>query len=115
MMQVAFQNNPSDFLSKCGSYLAENEAEHNLILSLCQNAEQKLKKGERVDIRCSALFDDDNLVLAAVQTPPHNLVLSKASQPDIEKPTTPAVDSCSASRRESFTESNMDDGPLNQP
>ena len=85
MMQVAFQNNPRDFLKKCGSYLAENEAEHNLILSLCYNIEQRLKKGERAEICCSALFDDENFILAAVQTPPHNLVLSKASAPEIEK------------------------------
>jgi predicted GNAT family acetyltransferase len=85
MMQVAFQSNPRDFLDKCGTYLEQNEVEHNLILTLCQNAEKQLKKGEKVDLRCSVLFDDEHFILAAVQTPPHNLVLSKASQPDIEK------------------------------
>src|SRR3954464_10050228 len=34
-----------------------------------------------------------------------------SSQPDIEQPTTPAADNCKASRRDSFTESNMDGGP----
>lgn len=85
MMQVAFQNNPRDFLAKCGSHLEQNEAEHNLILSLCRSAEQKLKRGEKIDMRFSALFNDNDFVLAAVQTPPHNLVLSKSSQPEIEK------------------------------
>ena len=84
MMQVAFQNSPREFLNKCGSFLDQNEAEHNLILTLCQNAEKKLKKGEKADIRCSILFNDKDFVLAAVQTPPHNLVLSKSSQPEIE-------------------------------
>ena len=85
MMQVTFQNNPRDFLDKCGSYLEQNEAEHNLILTLCQNAEQKLQRGEKAGIRFSTLFDEDNFVLAAVQTPPHNLVLSKSAHQDIDK------------------------------
>ncbi len=85
MIQVAFQSNPRDFLNKCGSFLEKDEVEHNLILTLCQNAEKKLKKGEKADIRCSILTDNGDFILAAVQTPPHNLVLSKSSQPDIEK------------------------------
>lgn len=85
MIQVAFQSNPRDFLEKCGTELKKNEVEHNLMLTLCQNAEQKMKKGEKVDIRCSVLLDGDEFVLAAVQTPPHNLVLSKSSHPEIEQ------------------------------
>ncbi len=85
MLQVAFQSNPQDFLKKCGKRLAENEVEHNLILTLCQHAQQKAEKGEKADIRCSILSDDGNFILAAVQTPPHNLVLSKASRPEIEQ------------------------------
>jgi hypothetical protein len=85
MMQVDFQNNPREFLDKCGPYLRKNEAEHNLILTLCYHAEQKLQRGEKVDIRFSTLSGEDGLVIAAAQTPPHNLVLSKASQADIEK------------------------------
>src|SRR6202795_3659502 len=39
-----------------------------------------------------------------------------SSQPDSENPTVPAMaDNLSASRRDSLAESNMDDGPLNQP
>ncbi|MCE9506743.1 MAG: GNAT family N-acetyltransferase [Alphaproteobacteria bacterium] len=85
MMQVAFQNSPREFLDKCGPYLERNEAEHNLILTLCQGAEQKLQRGEKVDIRFGVLSNEEGLVLVAAQTPPNNLVLSKASGPDIEK------------------------------
>jgi predicted GNAT family acetyltransferase len=85
MIQVAFQTNPQDFLKKCGDLLAKHEVEHNLMLTLCQNAAQKIKKGEKPDIRCSILSSDGDFVVAAVQTPPHNLVLSKAAQPDIEQ------------------------------
>ncbi len=84
MMQVSFQNSPREFLQKCGPYLEQHAAEHNLILTLCQNAAQKQARGEKADIRFSTLFNDNDLVIAAVQTPPANLVLSKSSQPDIE-------------------------------
>lgn len=84
MMQVTFQNNPHDFLARCGAFLAQNEAEHNMILTLCYHMEQRRKKGEKVDIQCSALFNDKDFVMAAVQVPPRNLLLSKASQPEIE-------------------------------
>lgn len=84
MMQVSFQSNPRAFLDKCGNYLERHEAEHNLILTLCRAAEQKHARGEKTEIRFSTLFNDDELILAAVQTPPHNLVLSKCSRPDIE-------------------------------
>src|SRR4051812_26803896 len=84
-MQVDFQATPREFLEKCGPVLEKNEVEHNLMLSLCQSAAKKQKKGENPDIRCSILSDDDSFVLAAVQTPPHNLVLSKASHPEIEQ------------------------------
>lgn len=85
MIHVAFQSNPRDFLKACGPILAKDEIEHNLILTLCQNAEKKIKKGEKADIRCSVVTDDDGFVMAAVQTPPHNLVLSKSAHPNVEQ------------------------------
>ncbi len=84
-MQVAFETNPKSFLEKYGPYLERNEAEHNLILSLCQLAEQRLARGEKADIRFATLSNDDGLVMATVQTPPSNLVLSRATQPEIEQ------------------------------
>ena len=85
MMQVAFENNPADFLKKYGAFLEKNEAEHNLILSLCQTAEQRIAKGEKVDIRFTTLSNDDGIIMATAQTPPHNLVLSRATLPEIEQ------------------------------
>jgi uncharacterized protein len=83
MMQVAFQKNAKDFLGQCGEWLGKSEAEHNLILALCQTAQRHPKKG--LDIRFSTLLEDDDCVVAAVQTPPRNLILSKATKPEIEK------------------------------
>ncbi|MFH1159210.1 MAG: GNAT family N-acetyltransferase [Pseudomonadota bacterium] len=85
MMQVIFQTDPRDFLGRCGAHLEQNEAEHSLILSLCQDALQKQRQGRRPDIFFSSLFDNDEFVVAAVQTPARNLVLSKSGQPEIEK------------------------------
>jgi uncharacterized protein len=84
MMHIAFENNPKKFLNKCGGYLRQHEAEHNLILSLCQSAEQKLERGENCDIRFATLSNDEGLVMATAQTPPHNLVLSRATLQEIE-------------------------------
>jgi predicted GNAT family acetyltransferase len=83
MMQVAFENNPGRFLAKYGDYLRQHEAEHNLILTLCQTAAQKLARGEACDIRFTTLSNDEGVVMATAQTPPHNLVLSRATQHDI--------------------------------
>lgn len=85
MMQVTFEKDPARFLRRCGSYLEKNEAEHSLILSLCQTAEQRAAKGEKVDLSFSTLYEDDDLVVAAAQTPTRNLILSKAALPEVEK------------------------------
>lgn len=84
MMHVDFETDPKAFLEKHGAYLERNEAEHNLILSLCQVAQQRLARGEKYDIRFATLSNDDGLVMATVQTPPSNIVLSRATQPEIE-------------------------------
>ena len=83
MIQVAFQSNPRDFLDRCGKVLEKDPIEHNLILTLCQNAEKKRAAGEDGDIRCAILSDSGEFIVAAVQTPPHNLALSKMKSPDI--------------------------------
>ena len=82
-MQVAFENNPGRFLAKYGEYLRQHEVEHNLILSLCQSAAQKIARGESCDIRFATLSNDEGIVMATAQTPPHNLVLSRATQHEI--------------------------------
>lgn len=84
MFQVAFEHDPASFLEKYGPYLERSEAEHNLILSLCQTAAQRMARGEKFDIRFATLSNDEGLVMATVQTPPQNIVLSRATQPEIE-------------------------------
>ncbi len=84
MMQVVFETNPAEFLKKHGDYLESREAEHNLILSLSHAALQKQQSNEKFDIRFATLMNDDGLVVAAVQGAPHNVVLSRATAPEIE-------------------------------
>ena len=85
MMQVAFEKNPKDFIKKYGAYLARFEAEHNLIFSICQNAEIRAARGEPTGIQLTALSNDEGVVMLAEQTPPHNIVLSRADVADVDQ------------------------------
>ncbi len=83
MIKIDLQHNPKDFLEQCGAFIAQNAAEHNLILTLCSLAEKKIKAGEQSGIRFFTLFNDGEFALAAVRTLPHNLLLSRAQGADI--------------------------------
>lgn len=79
MIEVLHQQAPDDFLKKCGAFLAENAAEHNLLLSMCQRAREK-----KTQIQFSSLIDGEGPIVAAAQMPKRNLVLSRAREGDIE-------------------------------
>jgi predicted GNAT family acetyltransferase len=65
-----------DFLSRAGAFLAEREAEHNLMLGISSGL---LRDPDMYDgppyLAC--LTDRDRLVGAALRTPPYNLILSE--------------------------------------
>jgi len=84
MMQLAYQDTADEFLTRAEPYLKKNEAEHNLLLSLCQKALAAGKRGEKLEMRWATLFDNDNVLLAAMQAPTQNLILSKGNLPEIE-------------------------------
>ncbi|MBI1215579.1 MAG: GNAT family N-acetyltransferase [Alphaproteobacteria bacterium] len=71
-------------MRKCGDFLKQNESEHNLILSLTGAALKRQEAGADPGIRFITLWNDEGLVIATVQTPPHNLILSRAAQPGLE-------------------------------
>jgi predicted GNAT family acetyltransferase len=75
-MQVDFYNSADLFLKACGDFLRQHEVEHNVILSICA------AKGEGTAY--AALFNDDGIVMAAVQAKGHNLVLSRNAQGDAD-------------------------------
>jgi predicted GNAT family acetyltransferase len=79
MLRVDFESDPKKFLARAGEFLHRHEAEHNLMLSLCEAA-QKANTG----IQFATLSSDDGIVMASAQTPGRNLVLSRAEQDGIE-------------------------------
>lgn len=85
MMHIAFETNPEAFLRQCGDFLARYESEHNLIITLATQALKRREAGRADDTRFMTLSNDDGLVVAALQTPPHNLVLSRAAQAGVEE------------------------------
>lgn len=80
MLQVDFETDPKKFLAKHGDYLHKHEAEHTLILSLCEHA----IKTKGSEIRFATLSNDDGMVMTSVHVPGRNLVLSRAEQDGIE-------------------------------
>lgn len=77
-MTVAFHDNPRSFLDQAGAFLQKYEIEHNLILSLCQSVEKKA-----TPFRGLVMSGEEGVLFAAVQTPPHNLVLSRSKGADM--------------------------------
>lgn len=80
MLSVDFETDPKKFLQRTGDFLHRHEAEHTLILSLCEAA---LKSKDR-DLRFATLSSDDGIVMTSVMKEGFNLVLSRAEQDGIE-------------------------------
>jgi len=83
-MQVDVSTNAEEFLARHGAELEKRLAEHNLMLALCQAAAARSAKGENSGIRILTQLDEGELIAAAVQTAPHNVVLSHANVPEVE-------------------------------
>jgi GNAT superfamily N-acetyltransferase len=66
---------PSDFLAAAGPWLAEREAEHNLILGIAATARDHPEMYGPPYL--ATVRGDDGFVAAALRTPPWNLVLSE--------------------------------------
>ena len=73
------------FVATAGAFLVAREAEHNLLLGICSGL-QALAEGDTPTDDPTPDFlvasSDDRIVLAAVRTPPYNLVLSEVDQED---------------------------------
>lgn len=70
----------ADFLAAGGDFLAAREAEHNLILGI---ASSLVGSPDRYDgpPYLAVVSDGDRVVMAAMRTPPFNLVLSEVDDP----------------------------------
>ncbi len=75
-----FETAPA-FLDAAGAFLAEREAEHNLIFGICANltADPTFPASPPY---LGAVFSGSQVIAAAVMTPPWNLVLSCVDDPD---------------------------------
>lgn len=78
-LRVERFNSAPAFLAAAGSFLAEREAEHNLIFGICANltADPGFPSAPPY---LAAVFRGDRVVLAGVMTPPWNLVLSRTEE-----------------------------------
>ena len=69
------------FLGEAGEFLAEREAEHNLVLGICSTIRQTPEQfGDELP-RFAVVRNGDRVVLASLRTPPYNQVLSEVDHP----------------------------------
>jgi hypothetical protein len=84
-MRVARHARVEDFLASAGDFLVEREAEHNLIIGLCE----RLRAEPRLyghDPYFAVAEDRGRILAAALRTPPHNLVLSEVDDEGARAP-----------------------------
>jgi len=75
-MDVERYARTDDFLASAGAFLVASEAEHNLILGICEH----LRDDPRLyghDPYFAVARDGGTIVATALRTPPHNLLLSE--------------------------------------
>ena len=75
-MKVARFSDVDTFTLRCDNFLAEREAEHNLLLGIGARLRAEPRPYGH-DPYLAVVEDGDRIVAAAIRTPPHNLVLSE--------------------------------------
>ena len=78
-MKVERHDDPARFFARVEEFLALHEAEHNLMLGFRGALERDPRAFGDADPYLAAVVAGDQVVAAATRTPPHNLVLSRAS------------------------------------
>ena len=84
-MIIKFYDDVNEFLDECGLRLEENETENGLMLGLCLKAKNAKEQGEEFPINLVGVWDEDILISTAIQTPPHNLVISNLTSEEVAK------------------------------
>jgi uncharacterized protein len=74
----------ADFLAAAGDFLAAREAEHNLILGVSSSLAVDPDEEEPAPYLAS-ISDGDEVLGAAMRTPPHNLILSEIDHPEVPR------------------------------
>jgi predicted GNAT family acetyltransferase len=75
-MQLDRFERVEDFLAKAGEFLAAREAEHNLILGISSGLRRNPSQYDGPPY-LAVVTDQDQVVAAALRTPPYNLILSE--------------------------------------
>jgi hypothetical protein len=65
------------YLAAAGDFLADREAEHNLILGICSNLQTGNRPAASGPVDYLVVRAGRRIVLSAIRTPPYNLVLSE--------------------------------------
>jgi uncharacterized protein len=70
------------FLEAAGSFLADREAEHNLLFGIAANLIADPDRPMTAPLYCATVRRDDAVVAAALMTPPSNIVMSWMADQD---------------------------------
>ena len=89
-MEVRRPSDPSSFLDEAGPLLLEDEARHNLLLGLAGTLRDD--PGRYPEFRLWVVADAGEVVGAALQTPPHNLVVARPARAGAIEALAEAVD-----------------------
>ena len=79
MIRINQYSNIGSFTAAAGDFLAQREAEHNLLLGICTAL--KTYPERYPDAYLAAAVDQGKVVAAALMTPPRNVVLSISDTP----------------------------------
>ncbi|HYN63063.1 MAG TPA: GNAT family N-acetyltransferase [Candidatus Limnocylindrales bacterium] len=74
-----------EFLADAGAFLAEREAEHNLILGISSSLRRDPNEYDGPPY-LATVTDHDHVAAAALRTPPYNLILSEVDDPAALRP-----------------------------
>jgi hypothetical protein len=77
MIRVRRSPDARSFLADAGPFLGEREAEHNLLFGICSTLLRDPSPFGQGPAYLAIVEDDDRVIGAALQTPPHNVVLSE--------------------------------------
>lgn len=83
MVEIRRVDSVDRFVAAAGGFLVAREAEHNLILGICSGLQAHAADAAPTDGTMPAFFvgsSGDRVVLAALRTPPYNLVLSEVDE-----------------------------------
>ena len=70
------------YVDAAGPFLAAREAEHNLLLGICSNLQAGIRPSAAGSIDFFVVRAEAEIVLAAIRTPPYNLVMSEVDRGD---------------------------------